>query len=162
MKRKFSALGIGTLKEIEGCKLEAYQDIKGVWTIAFGHTKGVKEGDVVTYAEAVKLLYEDLAVSEAEVNSYCLDINQNQYDALVIFDYNIGGSQFATSTLLKKAKVNPNDPTIRDEFLKWNKVTADHDGIDNDNDGVVDEKGEKKVSPGLINREQKTAELYFK
>ena len=161
MKKKFSAIGVGTLKSIEGCELESYRCEAGKWSIGFGHTLGVKEGDVITYPEALRLLYQDITESEDDVNRLCPNVNQNQYDALVIFHFNVGGPQFSGSTLLKKVRVNPNDPTIKDEFLKWNKVNAEHDGKDNDNDGLIDEKGEKKVSKGLINREIKTSNLYF-
>ena len=47
------------------------------------------------------------------------DINQEQYEALVSFTYNVGTGAFASSTLLQKVKANPNDPTIRDEFMRW-------------------------------------------
>lgn len=47
------------------------------------------------------------------------DVNQVQFEALVSFTYNVGTAAFHTSTLLKKVQANPNDPTIRDEFMKW-------------------------------------------
>jgi lysozyme len=78
-----------------------------------------------------------------KVDSYCVDtINQNQFDALVSFCYNVGPGNLKSSTLLKKVNANPNDPTIRTEFLKWNK-------------------GGGKVLAGLTRRRTAEANLYF-
>jgi hypothetical protein len=56
---------------------------------------------------------------DADIGTPSPDVNQVQFEALVSFTYNVGTSAFHTSTLLKKVKANPNDPTIRDEFMKW-------------------------------------------
>ena len=87
---------------------------------------------------------EALLVSyERSVDSYCVDtINQNQFDALCSFAYNCGVGNLKSSTLLKKVNKNPNDPTIKDEFLKWNK-------------------GGGKVLTGLTKRRIEEAQLYF-
>ena len=69
-------------------------------------------------------------------------LKQQQFDALVSFTYNVGTGAFSTSTLLAKVRVNPNDPTIRDEFMRWVYVN-----------GVV--------SQGLVNRRQAEADYYF-
>jgi lysozyme len=87
---------------------------------------------------------ESLLVSyERSVDSYCVDtINQYQFDALCSFAYNCGVGNLKSSTLLKKVNKNPNDPTIKDEFLKWNK-------------------GGGKVLSGLTKRRIEEAQLYF-
>jgi lysozyme len=70
------------------------------------------------------------------------EINQNQFNALVSFAYNVGTGNFASSTLLKKVNKNPNDLSIRYEFLKWNKAGG-------------------KVLNGLTNRRNEEADIYF-
>jgi len=70
------------------------------------------------------------------------NINQNQFNALVSFAYNVGTGNFASSTLLKKVNKNPNDLTIKAEFLRWNKANG-------------------KVINGLTNRRIEEADLYF-
>ena len=70
------------------------------------------------------------------------NINQNQFNALVSFAYNVGTGNFSSSTLLKKVNRNPNDLTIKDEFLRWNKAGG-------------------KVLNGLTNRRNEEADLYF-
>ena len=87
---------------------------------------------------------EALLVSfEKAVDSYCIDtINQSQFDALCSFAYNCGVGNLKSSTLLKKVNVNPDDPTIKDEFLKWTK-------------------GGGKTLPGLVKRRTEEAQLYF-
>jgi lysozyme len=80
---------------------------------------------------------------EKSVDSFCRDdINQNQFDALVSFAYNLGVGNLKSSTLLKKVNANPSDPTIRDEFMKW-------------------VNGGGKKLPGLVKRRQAEADLYF-
>ena len=89
---KISQKGIDLIKKYEGCVLKAYKDPVGVWTIGYGHTKGVKKGDVITQQQAEDLLKQDLATYEAKVDKYnsTYHFNQNQFDALVSFCYNIG------------------------------------------------------------------------
>jgi lysozyme len=143
---KTSNKGIELIKQFEGLRLKAYKDQKGVWTIGYGHTGGVKSGDVITEQEAEKLLENDLKTAENAVNEQNLSLSQNQFDALVSFVYNVGTRNFRTSTLLKKAKVNANDPTIRAEFPRWNKI---------------EKNGVYIPDRGLTRRRKKEAELYF-
>jgi lysozyme len=70
------------------------------------------------------------------------NINQNQFNALVSFAYNVGTGNFSSSTLLKKINKNPNDLTLKAEFLRWNKAGG-------------------KVINGLTNRRNEEADLYF-
>jgi lysozyme len=87
---------------------------------------------------------EALLVSfERAVDSYCTDnLNQNQFDSLVSFAYNCGVGNLKSSTLLRKVNVNPNNPTIKDEFLKWTK-------------------GGGRTLSGLVRRRTEEAQLYF-
>lgn len=89
---KTSQNGINLIKKYEGCKLEAYICPAGVWTIGWGHTGAdVAKGKKITQAEAEALLIKDLAIYEDKVNKYQkYNFNQNQFDALVSFAYNIG------------------------------------------------------------------------
>ena len=89
---KTGTAGLNLIKQFEGLRLKAYQCQAGVWTIGYGHTKGVKAGQTITQAQADAFLAEDVAVAEAAVNKYYgkYQFNQNQYDALVSFAFNIG------------------------------------------------------------------------
>ena len=115
---------INLIKQFEGFRSKAYLDAVGVPTIGYGSTmwndgKKVKLGETITLYGAGVLLYW-------QVNKMCiildtLTLNQNQYDALSSFIYNVGSGAFSKSTLFKKVKTNPKDESIKDEFLKWNK-----------------------------------------
>lgn len=87
-----STRGIELIKQFEGLKLTAYRDPVGIWSIGYGHTKGVKEGDTITREEAERYLRDDLATAEHAVSIYdsVYHWNQNEFDALVSFAYNIG------------------------------------------------------------------------
>lgn len=128
--------------------LTAYQDSVGVWTIGIGSTyyedgTKVKRGDKISLERAYELFQNILPKYEKEVNRLVTsNINQNQFDALVSFTYNLGGTNLGNSTLLKKVNKNPNDPTIASEFVKWNKAGG-------------------KVLAGLTKRRKEESELYF-
>ena len=89
---KISDNGIKLITSFEGCKLSAYQDAVGVWTIGFGHTGGVRPGMVIDSDTAIVLFKEDLKRYEANVNKFMpiYNFTQNQYDAMVSYAYNIG------------------------------------------------------------------------
>ena len=104
------------------------RDIGGVWTIGYGNTRyedgtPVKQGDTITQAGAESLFayYVDLDFAPAvdRLVGNGVTLKQVMFDALVSFTYNVGTAAFGDSTLLKKVKVDPNDPTIRDEFMRW-------------------------------------------
>jgi len=139
---KTSNKGIKLIKQHEGLRLEAYRCPGGVWTIGYGHTKGVKESDVITEGRAERLLREDLEWAEKVVSRECPDVNQNQFDALVSFVYNVGEAAFRRSTLLRCVKANPDNLNIRGEFARWTK-------------------GGGSTLPGLVRRRREEAELYF-
>ena len=136
---------IDLIKKFEGLSLKSYKCPAGLWTCGYGNTQWedgtkVKENQTITLDRAEKLL-------TFWVNKYANNItvkcNQNQFDAMVSFAYNTGIGNFNTSTLKKKAIANPNDPSIRDEFMKW-----------------VNSNG--KQLAGLVKRRDAEANLYFK
>jgi lysozyme len=137
--------GLNLIKEFEGLRLVAYKCPAGVWTIGYGHTYNVKEGDVITEAKATEFLLDDISNAVDIVSGSTMDVEltQNQFDALVSFTYNVGVKNFSDSTLLRKVKLNPNDPTIANEFKKW--IYAG-----------------KEVLSGLVKRRKAESELYFK
>ena len=113
---------INAIKEHEALRLTAYLPTKNdVWTIGYGHTKGVKEGMVITEAQAEKFLREDIAWVEDVIDSTVkVPLTQNQRDALGSLIFNIGGTAFANSTVLRK--LNEKDyKGAADAFLMWCK-----------------------------------------
>ena len=114
--------GIALIKKFEGCKLEAYQDSVGVWTIGYGHTKEVQEGDKINQDEAEHLLKEEMPEYEGYINDMVkVSLNQNQFDALVCWVYNLGPTNLGKSTLLKL--LNAGDyHTTPSQIKRWNKA----------------------------------------
>ena len=97
-----SSKGIELIKRFEGCRLKAYKCPAGVWTIGYGHTNNVRPDDVITQDEAEELLKRDLQVHENNVKRLVkVALTQGQFDALVSFEFNVGYSALANSTLLK-------------------------------------------------------------
>ena len=92
MSLKISDNGLNLIKGFEGCRLTAYRDSVGVWTIGYGHTKGVHSGQTISMGQATEYLRQDCANAERNVNSFDSKYhwNQNQFDALVSFAFNIG------------------------------------------------------------------------
>lgn len=116
---KASDILIEKVKEFEGLRLTSYKDSAGVWTIGYGHTRGVKPGQKITEAEAEKLLKEDLEEAERYVNNLKMEFTQGQFDALVDFVYNIGVGDFMSSTLLKKIRAGAPTKDIQAQFRRW-------------------------------------------
>lgn len=153
---KTSNKGVELIKRHEGFVPHAYKCPAGIWTIGYGHTGGVNSGDVITKQEGEKLLLMDVQTAERAVNRQNLKLTQNQFDALVSFVFNIGEGRdpdhprgpagFRGSTLLRKLKVDTNDPTIGSEFRRWDKARQN---------GVL------KSLPGLTRRRNEEANLYF-
>lgn len=81
---------IKELKNFEGCRLTSYQDEGGVWSIGFGHIRGVKQGQTISYEQAVSLLRGDLMTFERAVAAIYPKATQHQFDALVSLAYNAG------------------------------------------------------------------------
>ncbi len=114
--------GISLIKKFEGCKLEAYQDAVGVWTIGYGHTKNVQEGQVIKQEEAESmLLHELLEYCDYVEKAVEVDLTQNQFDALVSWTYNLGPSNLNRSTMLKVVNAN-NMGEVPTQIKRWNKA----------------------------------------
>ena len=122
-----SEKGIALIKQFEGCRLTAYQDKVGVWTIGYGWTqpvdgKSIGAGMTIKQETAERLLKTGLVGYERDVSKLVkVKLTQGQFDALISFAYNLGARALSTSTLLKK--LNAGDYRgAADEFLKWNKA----------------------------------------
>lgn len=122
-----SEKGIALIKKFEGCRLTAYQDSVGVWTIGYGWTnavdgKPVRAGMTISQEVAERLLKTGLVGYESDVSKLVkVKLTQGQFDALVSFTYNLGARSLSTSTLLKK--LNAGDYRgAADEFPRWNKA----------------------------------------
>ncbi|HHX6500944.1 TPA: lysozyme [Pseudomonas aeruginosa] len=115
-----SKAGLDLIKEFEGLRLSAYQDSVGVWTIGYGHTRTAKQGMSITGDQADALLIADLSDAEDDVERYVRqDMRQNEFDALVSLIFNIGGSNFSRSTMLRLINEKAEAWKIGAEFLKW-------------------------------------------
>lgn len=120
------------IQQFEGCRLEAYLCPANIPTIGYGHTVGVKAGDVWTQDEADRVLELDLQEYGRAVSRLLkVPVTQTQFDALVSLAFNIGTGAFGKSTLLKM--VNLGDSSAAREFLKWTKAGG-------------------KILPGLVKR----------
>ena len=144
-----SAKGLELIKKYEGFESKPYLCPAKVLTIGYGATyypsgNKVKLSDpAITEGYASNLLQVMVRPYEQAVDSFRRDdINQNQFDALVSFAYNLGTNALKNSTLLKKINANPNDKSIEKEFMKW--VNA----------------GGKRLQ-GLVNRRTEESKLYF-
>ncbi len=143
-----SQTGINLIKGFEGKRLSAYDDGVGVWTIGYGTIKypngvRVKKGDTCTDTQAESYLKNDLVKFESAINRLVkVPINQNQFDALSSFTYNLGETNLSKSTLLRK--LNSKDyKGAADQFLVWNKAGG-------------------RVLTGLVRRREAERNLFLK
>ena len=137
----------------EGYSENAYQDTRGVWTIGYGHTKNVKQGDKITKEDAEKFFKEDLEEHIIPLNKVKVPLNDNQKAALASLIYNIGGTSFSNSSILKK--LNEGDMEgAAEAFELYCKETK-----------TVNINGEnvrkKFTNQGLLNRRKKEKELFL-
>lgn len=135
------------IKSFEGLYLRAYLDPIGIPTIGYGsihYPNGVKikMGDKITEAQANEMLKYEVDKKASAVIKMLPRVSQHQFDALVSFAFNLGEGNLKKSTLLRKIKINPNDPSIRNEFMKWNRAGG-------------------QVLRGLTRRRKAEADLYF-
>ena len=116
-----SDAGIALIAHFEGFEERAYVCAGGKLTIGYGHTKGVKEGDVITKEQGLQFLREDVAVAERAVRKWVhAPLKQNQFDALVSFVFNVGAGNFASSSLLREVNFDANNfADIRPRFMAW-------------------------------------------
>lgn len=141
---------INLIKLFEGYKPKAYLCPAGIVTIGFGSTmytdgRKIKLGDTINEQQGNELLNWEL--KNKGIALHGLNLNQNQFDSCLSFIYNLGIGAFAKSTLKKKILINPNDKSIKDEFMKWNKARVN---------------GQLMELKGLTRRRIAEAELYFK
>ena len=137
--------GLSLIKKFEGCKLESYKCAAGVWTIGFGSTSGVEEGMEISQERADMLLLEDVKVFEEAVNNLVeVDLEQNQFDALVAWTFNLGSTNLKNSTLLKVLN-DKNYEGVPEQIKRWNKATVD---------------GERQVLEGLVRRREAESLLF--
>lgn len=137
------------IAEFEGLRLKAYQDSANVWTIGFGITRNpetglpIKKGDTITKEKALQWLKIVAKSAEAEVNKFVkVPINANQRAALTSFVFNIGGSRFAKSSLLRKLNAGEPKAEVAKEFDRWVYAGG-------------------KILPGLQRRRKEEAKLFL-
>lgn len=114
---------VDLIKQFESCRLQAYEDVGGVWTVGWGTTgPGIHEGTTVSQGVADAMLKSDVAqVSDALSRMIGISCNQNQFDSCVSLAYNIGITAFKNSTLLKLLLKGEKEAAGQ-EFLRWDKV----------------------------------------
>jgi|TARA_R110002110_G_scaffold88484_2_gene230472 lysozyme len=134
---------IDMVKHFEGFKAVAYLCPANVWTIGYGRTKNVKEGDITSMPQATRDLEEELIEFGEQVLSVVdVELSQNEFDALASWTYNLGVGNLQSSTLLKKLNAGDND-SVPSEMLRWNKAAG-------------------RVLAGLTTRRQAEADLWEK
>ena len=138
---EISQEGLSLIKKFEGCELESYKCAAGVWTIGYGSTKGVEEGMEISQERADMLLLEDVEVFEEAVSKLVeVPLEQNQFDALVSWTFNLGSTNLQNSTLLKVLN-NEDYEGVPSQIKRWNKAGG-------------------KVLQGLVRRREAEALLF--
>ena len=142
---KISQEGLSLIKKFEGCELKAYLCKASVLTVGYGHTETVHENMKITQETADKLLEQDIKHFEKHVNDLVeVDLEQNQFDALVAWTFNLGPTNLKNSTLLKVLN-NKNYEDVPEQIKRWNKATVD---------------GERQVLEGLVRRREAESLLF--
>ena len=132
---------VDLIKHFEGFEDTAYLCPANVWTIGYGRTRNVKEGDRITEPQAERDLLEELEEFKHQVlNSVKVELTQNELDALTSWTYNLGVGNLNSSTLLKKLNTGDKD-SVPSEMLRWNKAAG-------------------KVLAGLTRRREAEAKLW--
>lgn len=129
---KVSETGFALIREFEGCRLKAYKDSVGIWTVGYGHTgPDVREGLEITQARADELLREDIKdVERCLANSVSVAVTQNEFDALASWIFNCGCMRFRSSTLLRLINAGDPDCLAGAEFEKWTKAKVGGQFVD--------------------------------
>lgn len=142
---QISSKGIDLIKHHEGLRTRAYRDAVGVWTIGYGHTANVTNGQTISTHLAETYLLSDLRSAEAEVSSrVTVPLTQGQFDALVSFVFNLGAQRFRTSTLLRELNKGHYDK-VPAELMRWTKGNVN---------------GKMVELPGLVSRRRDEAALW--
>lgn len=146
--------GIDLIQKWESLELTSYLDTGGVWTIGWGHTAGVKQGMTITKEKADQLFYSYIEQQTKELNEILKNVNllnQNQFDAISSFVYNIGSSRFSNSTFLQLLKNGKFDKAANQ------LVRRDSNGVYH---GWIYDNGRK--IKGLINRRKEEKALFLR
>ena len=148
---QLSTNGLDKLKTLEGLKLVPYRDSGGRLTVGYGHLirllDAITPSTTIDEDRATSLLVEDVSYTEMSVGKIVTStVNQNQFDAMVLFAYNVGVNNFASSTLLKMVNLSQFD-TAADEFMRWDKIHTSN--------GMYVEVA------GLVNRRQAEKDLFM-
>lgn len=114
------APALNIIKPCEGCVLHAYQDPVGIWTIGYGHTAGVRHGEVITQEQADMMLTQDVEAFAAQI-SQCVTalMTDNKFCAFVSFAYNVGIGAFKGSTMLRDFNSKLPLETVAAQFMLW-------------------------------------------
>ena len=121
-KMKISEDGLELINKFEGCETTAYQDSVGVWTIGFGHTKGVEEGQTCSIEDAESMLADEMDEYEGYINNMVkVDLQQHEFDALVAWVYNLGPTNLGESTMLKVLNGGQFD-RVPEEMNRWTRA----------------------------------------
>jgi GH24 family phage-related lysozyme (muramidase) len=147
MPRTINEAGLDLIKSFEGCKLKAYQDVAGIWTIGYGHIHGVAAGMTFNQDQAEQALIADLRTTETAVENAVRGAatTDNQFAAMVALCFNIGSPSFESSTVLREHRAGDTQKAS-DAFLLWNKSKID---------------GALQVVAGLTNRRNAERKLYL-
>lgn len=146
--QKLSIKGLALLKRLEGCILTSYRDFEGNWTIGYGSTRGVYEGQVIDQDEAEKLLMFDLRRFEKAVRAgYGRPIKQRKFDAMVLLAFNIGVTGWKNSTAKQWSMSGKPDYDVVHAIKMWNKIQDEH--------------GNKVISKILVRRRNAESCVYY-
>ena len=147
MPRNINQAGLAMIKSFEGLRLDAYQDSADIWTIGYGHTRGVQEGMSISETDATAFLEQDIAGAGAFVDAATADVatGENQFAAMVSLCFNIGSGNFKTSSVLRRHREG-DSAAAADAFLLWDKAHVD---------------GELVELDGLLRRRQAERALYL-
>jgi lysozyme len=154
MLRTINDAGLNLIKSFEGCRLAAYQDVARIWTIGYGHIRGVREGMTITEPQATEFLQQDLADTEAAVDAMTSSAptttssaptTNNQYAAMISLCFNIGSGNFRSSSVLR-FHLARDYTSAADAFLLWDKSHVN---------------GQLVEVQGLLNRRRAERDLYL-
>ena len=147
MARQINTAGLDLIASSEGRRLEAYQDVAGIWTIGYGHIGGVQPGMTIDANQAMAFLRQDLSQAEAAVDAATSSVatDENQFAAMVSLCFNIGSGNFRTSSVLR-LHLAGTPAEAADAFLLWDQAHVD---------------GQLQVVQGLLNRRQRERDLYL-
>lgn len=147
MARQINSAGLDLIASSEGLRLNAYQDVAGIWTIGYGHIGGVEPRMTITEDQARAFLREDLGQADTAVDASTSAVatDDNQFAAMVSLCFNIGSGNFRTSSVLRLHRAG-NPAAAADAFLLWDKAHVN---------GVLQEV------EGLRRRRQRERDLYL-